>query len=378
MRLIKKIETLLAALLVIGATLAFPAGDKQLDTINKQIDDISDKLERLKKEESSVLNDIYKVELRYEKAVIENNKIKIQLRNTGAKVEKKNAEKRLLEKEIQDSKRNLKKIIRILYKIGGNTYLKLFVRIDNLDQLFQNYRLFIALINYKSEEIDKIKTNIQRLNAVKKELDEEYARISSLQEQKEQKVRAIGGLKHSKLQMMRKINSDRKNYLQMLDELEAEAARLNELIYGKKITRRFGVIDLDTVKGKLPWPIRGKVVSFFGKQRSTRFNTYILNNGIKIKPSGSDNIEAIYPGEVVFSDYYKGYGNLVILQHAKNLYSLYGHCDKILKNKGDNVKKGETISIAGDSGSTAGKALYFEIRTHSLPQDPLKWLVKKR
>jgi septal ring factor EnvC (AmiA/AmiB activator) len=183
-------------------------------------------------------------------------------------------------------------------------------------------------------------------------------------------------LKQSKMTLIHQINNDRTQNRQLLDELEIEAAQLNKLIYGKPLARRLGTIDLDRIKGKLNWPIKGKVVSFFGKKKSTKFDTYIINNGIKIQPGDSDQVRSIYPGEVVFADYYKGYGNLIIIQHAKNLYTLYGQCEKMFKQKGDNVSEGEVISLAGDSGSTSGKSLYFEIRTRLKPQDPLNWLRK--
>lgn len=376
----KKLLVLVVMFLLSGC-LGWSAPDKdkeKLDTIAKQIEEINSKLEKLKKEEGSILNDIYKIELEYEKAVIENNQIKLLVRKSEEKIRKKNAEKKKLETEIDQSKTNLKQILRLLYKIGGNAYLKFFIRIDNLDQLFQNYRLFISLIDYKSEEINKLKINIQRLLEVKKELEDDHASLKNLQKQKELKLQDIRNFKQSKMALIRKINNDKDQYMRMLDELETEAAQLNKLIYGKPLTRRLGMIDLDRIKGKLNWPIKGKVVSFFGKKRSTKFDTYIINNGIKIKPGDSDQVKSIYPGEVVFADYYKGYGNLIIIQHAKNLYTLYGHCEKMFKQKGDNVSEGEVISLAGDSGSTEGKSLYFEIRTQLKPQDPLEWLRKKQ
>ena len=374
----KKLLSLVVLVLLSGFLLwPLPGKDKEkLDTIAKQIDDINSKLEKLKKEEGSILNDIYKIELEYEKAIIENNQIKMQVSKSEAKLKKKNAEKKKLETEIDQSKKNLKLILRLLYKIGGNAYLKFFIRIDNLDQLFENYRLFISLIDYKSDEINKLKANIQQLLAVKKELEDYHANIKNLQRQKELKLQEIRNLKQSKMTLIHQINNDRTQNRQLLDELETEAARLNKLIYGKPLQRRLGTIDLDRIKGKLNWPIKGKVVSFFGKKRSTKFDTYIINNGIKIQPGDSDQVRAIYPGEVVFADYYKGYGNLIIIQHAKNLYTLYGQCEKMFKQKGDNVSEGEVISLAGDSGSTSGKSLYFEIRTQLKPQDPLNWLRK--
>jgi septal ring factor EnvC (AmiA/AmiB activator) len=372
----KKLVVLVVLVLLSGCPL-WPSPDKdkeKLDNIAKQINDINGKLEKLKNEEGSILNDIYKIELRYEKAIIENNKIKLQVRKSEEKINKKNSEKKKLEIEIEKSKKNLMQILRLLYKIGGNAYLKFFVRINNLDQLFENYRLFISLIDYKSDEINKLKVNIQRLLEVKNELEGYHATLKNLQKQKELKVQDIRNLKQSKITLIRKINNDRGQYMQLLDELETEAAQLNKLIYGKPLKRRLGMIDLDRIKGKLNWPIKGKVVSFFGKKRSTKFDTYIVNNGIKIQPGRSDRVKSIYPGEVVFARYYKGYGNLIIVQHAKNLYTLYGHCEKMYKQEGDNVNEGEVISLAGDSGSTYGKSLYFEIRTHLKPQDPLKWL----
>jgi septal ring factor EnvC (AmiA/AmiB activator) len=359
--------------------LSSPAkGKEKLDNIAKQIDDINSKLEKLKKEEGSILNDIYEIELRYEKTIIENNKIKLEVRKSEERINKKNSEKKKLETEIDKSKKNLKQILRLLYKIGGNTYLKFFVRINNFDQLFENYRLFISLIDYKSVEINKIKVNIQRLLEIKKELEGYHAKLKNLQRQKELKVQDIRNLKQLKMALIKKINNDKDQYIRLLDELETEAAHLNKLIYGKPLKRRLGMINLERIKGKLNWPIKGKVVSFFGKKRSTKFDTYIINNGIKIQPRNSDQVKSIYPGEVVFAEYYKGYGNLIIIQHAKNLYTLYGHCEKMFKQKGDNVNEGEVISLAGDSGSTYGKSLYFEIRTHLKPQDPLKWLRRRQ
>jgi len=363
--------------LLLCTSILLPIDKEKLETINKQIEDISIKLDDLKKQEGSILSEIYKTELQYDRANMENNKLKIILLDTEEKINKKNKEKQSLETGIQKSRENIKRILRIMYKIGGNSYLKIFIQVENMDQLFQNYRLFMSLINYKSDEISKIKEQMRLLAAVKAELDNEYNRQKDIQKQKELHVNHIRNLRNEKLQLINRINNDRENYTTMLDELETEAVRLNELIYGKQIKRKLGVLDISKIKGKLRWPIDGKIVSSFGKKRSTRFNTYIINNGIKIAPSGSDEVRSVYSGEVVFSDYYKGYGNLLIIQHARNLYSLYGHCDKILKKIGDNVNEGEIISIAGDTGSTYGKVLYFEIRTHLQPQDPLEWLRKK-
>jgi len=361
-----------------GFLFLFPQNEDKLKSINQDIKAISEKLDILKKDENSILNDIYRIELEYDKARIENNKLKLQLNDAQIALDKKNAEKNQLETKIDNSKQNLKKILRILYKIGGNTYLKLFIRIDNLEQLFKNYRLFTSIIDFKALELSQLKKDIAALELIKSELQQQYDKIHSLQQQQEQTVKEIENLKNEKLVMVRQINNDRENYSKMIDELEEEASNLTEMLSGKTPTRRMGVIDYAKVKGKLRWPVDGKVISFFGKKKSTRFDTYIINNGIEIQPARTNDVISIYSGEIIYQQYYKGYGNLIVIQHGRNLYTLYGHLEKLLKKTGDSVSEGEMIATVGDTGATSGKSLYFEIRAHLQPQDPLDWLKKKR
>ncbi|MDQ1354529.1 MAG: Peptidoglycan DD-metalloendopeptidase family protein [Acidobacteriota bacterium] len=367
-----------AEVLPVPAEQESAAYKKKLDDINNQVEAINNKIIALKQEKKSLLNEIYDIELRYEKEVIEMNKVLLQLRNAEEKISVKEAEKKVLETKIEESKEKLKKIMRILYKIGGNTYLKIFIRVDTIDQLFKNYHLFMSLIRYKSEEIDKIKANILLLNNVTMQLQAEYSKLQGFKQLQEQKMRNIRGLKQEKLNLVKKINADKDDHMQLLEELRYEAARLHEVLSGRKVKSSLKVIDLKKIKGRLSWPVDGKVISSFGKKKSTRFDTYIFNNGIEINLTTSDRIKAVYAGDVVYAEYYKGYGNLVIIQHSRDLHSLYGHCKEILKKPGDSIVSGEEIAVAGDTGSTSGKSLYFEIRLHLKSQDPLEWLKKKR
>jgi septal ring factor EnvC (AmiA/AmiB activator) len=362
---------------VMGSTTIGFAQDEKLQTIQKKIEGISRKLMQLKQEKKTLLNEIYRIELSYEKDIVEINKIDFKLKETNLKIQKKEDEKKALEILIEDSKNNIKEIIRILYKLGRDTNIKLFFQVDSVDQLFNNYRLFVSLVNYKSGEINKIKESIALLNTVKGQLQEEYTKLEGFKDSKRQRVRSMQGLRRVKLNYIKGINSDKKKYLQLRNELQYEASRINQVISGKRVRSSLKVLNLNKIKGRLEWPLRGKVVSTFGKKRSDRFDTYIINNGIEIAPTGSDKVKAVYPGDVVFADYFKGKGNLIIIQHSRDLYTLYGHCDKMFKKRGDNIKKGEIIAIAGDTGSTFKKSLYFEIRRDLKPQDPLSWLRKK-
>lgn len=352
-----------------------PEDDKPLRLINDQIKNIKQKLQELKKDKGSVLSDIYEIELRYEKEKIESNKIDLQQRDTRQKINRMEGEKRRLEEDINRSKADIKKVIRILYKFGSNAHMKLFTNIDSLDQLFRNYRLLLSLIDSNMREINIVKEKIGQVERLKTGLEIEYQRILKFKNEKMAALEKMRAIKNEKLLLISNINKDKSNYLRMLDELKYEADRLNQLIHKQGIKEDMRIIDVDRLKGKLVWPIKGKIITSFGKERSTRFDTYIFNNGIKIKPSDSSEVNAVYFGEVIYADYFMGgYGNLIIVEHAKNFHSLYGHCEKFFKKQGDKVMEGECIALVGETGSVVGKSLHFEIRKDLKAENPMIWL----
>ncbi|MCK4943460.1 MAG: peptidoglycan DD-metalloendopeptidase family protein [Candidatus Aminicenantes bacterium] len=355
------------------------ANENKLKEINDRIQEIKQKLEELKKEKGSILNEIYEIELRFEKEKIEGNKIDLQLRRTRQKISNMEQRKKKLEWDIEKSKDDIKKMIRILYKLGTNAYLKIFTKINNLDQLFKNYQYLVILINYNMTAINLVKQKILKVEALKNDLKVEYSNVLNLKKIKNSKLLRMKSIKAEKIQLISAINQDKSNHLRLLDELKYDAERLNQLLYKRGTKEELRIIDVDRLKGKLIWPVDGKIISFFGRKKSTRFDTYVFNNGIKIRPSISDEVKAIYFGEVIYADYFMGgYGNLMIIEHAKNFHSLYGHCEKFLKKPGDKVKEGEIIALVGDTGSIYGKSLHFEIRKDLKSQDPLNWFLSIR
>ncbi len=364
-------------LILILSTSIFPSKETTLKKLNSEIKNITEKISKLNKESGSLLNELYKIELNYKKVISEKKRISHLLSLTNSSIRKKEAEKRILEKDVERSRISIKKAVRILNKIGKAGNFKIFSNIKNINQLFRNYYLFVSLINKKIEEIGNIKVLIAKLKTVKAELEKKKLRLSELKNSQQRKINEILATKKAKKTFIDQINSDRKKHLNMLEELKAEAKRLTNLLKEKVNVFDLPDLDLKTIKGNLVWPIKGKVLSNFGKKRSTKFNTYIFNNGIEIKPSGSMKIKSIFDGVIIFMDYFKGYGDIIIVQHSSELLSVYGHCSKFLKKRGDYILAGEEIGIAGDSGSTFGTSLYFEIRKKTVAEDPLKWLKKK-
>jgi septal ring factor EnvC (AmiA/AmiB activator) len=127
-------------------------------------------------------------------------------------------------------------------------------------------------------------------------------------------------------------------------------------------------------RGRLLWPAEGKVVADFGVQVNPRFGTKTFRNGIDIGVPEGTSIAAVYVGHVLYTGWFRGYGNLIIVDHGNEYYTLYAHVAEIKVKEGDEVKQGQSIGTVGDTGSLQGPRLYFEVRYEGRPQDPSLWL----
>jgi len=85
-------------------------------------------------------------------------------------------------------------------------------------------------------------------------------------------------------------------------------------------------------------------------------------------------VRAILPGKILYADWFKGFGNVVIIDHGDHLFTVSGYSSQLLKKTGDSVEQGEAIALVGSSGSLKGPCLYFEIRHRGKPQDPTNWI----
>jgi septal ring factor EnvC (AmiA/AmiB activator) len=157
----------------------------------------------------------------------------------------------------------------------------------------------------------------------------------------------------------------------VVKELEQQDAALGELV--REIEREGGDSHLKARKGHLPFPTKGMVEVVFGKVVNPRFNTVTVQKGIDIRAGQGEKVHAVAPGTVVYSDWLKGYGNLVIVDHGGQWHSLYAHLEGSEVEVGNEVEEGEDLGSVGDTGSLKGAYLYFELRKNGEAIDPLPW-----
>jgi septal ring factor EnvC (AmiA/AmiB activator) len=188
--------------------------------------------------------------------------------------------------------------------------------------------------------------------------------------------------KRKKDRLLASIRNEKTTYERTLRELEDSAATLKGLI--KKLDeQRAARREPETTagfslqRGHLDWPTNGRVVTFFGRQKHPKFDAYVHRKGIEIQAGQGSPIRSVYGGSVVYADWFRGYGLLVIIDHGKNYFSLYAHAAKLLVSAGDRVAGRQVIGEIGDTGLTSDNSLYFEIRRGADPLDPLTWLKRR-
>ena len=133
-------------------------------------------------------------------------------------------------------------------------------------------------------------------------------------------------------------------------------------------------VGLGAMRGRLEWPAPGRVVEEYGTRVNPRFGTKTFRNGIDIDAVEGSNVHVVFPGHVLYTGWFRGYGNLIIVDHGNEYYTLYAHVADMKVAEGDDVRQGQVIGTVGDTGSLQGPRLYFEVRYQGKPQDPAQWL----
>ena len=201
----------------------------------------------------------------------------------------------------------------------------------------------------------------------------------TLEGRHEAQIRKLDREKAVRAALLEDVRSQKRLETAAISALQTAAGELDDVI--ASLTRDDPAPDtppppgsLGTLKGLLDAPVKGKITNFFGPFKNTRYNVMNFRSGIDFKSERGEPVQAVFGGKVLFADWFKGYGNMLIIDHGHNYCTLYAHVEELFKQKGDAVEAGEVIATVGDSGTLSGPGLYFEVRHHGKPEDPQQWI----
>jgi len=222
----------------------------------------------------------------------------------------------------------------------------------------------------------KLRQLLVRLNSQKMEK-------LSLEADLKKQIAVMSDERANRSMLLANIRNKKSLELAALESLERAAVNLNQAI--KSLSLETGSLkqkknispkSFSSLKGLLNMPVKGKIIFSFGPHKNTKLNVVNFQSGIEIKADRGEPIRAVFDGQILYADWFKGYGNMIIIDHGDNYYTIYAHAEELFASKGDTIDMGDVVATVGDSGSMTGPSLHFEVRHHGKPIDPLKWIKK--
>lgn len=299
--------------------------------------------------------------------------------------------------DIQAQQLQLGKLLYRQYLDGGSKkeYLSLLLNQHDPNEIARDLHYYGYLSRARMEEIDALRANLQRLDALAGQSREKTAEITAIQAKQAEHKKHLERKKTERAELLAQISLQADQQRLEINKLKRDEDRLARLV--DKIAKMLAqkkrssprgsgsgslsnerLPDASThgspfssLKGRLSLPVRGELANRFGSPRADGGITW---KGLFIRSAMGGEVKAIAGGRVVFADWLRGFGNLMIVDHGSSYMSLYGNNETVHKKVGDSVRGGDTIATVGNSGGNPESGLYFELRHQGKPFDPLNWV----
>ena len=367
------------------------ATKEDLSVIQQKIESIKKKLNASKEAHHDVADALKKSETAISVANKKLYKIKQEEKQNASKLDVLKKQSLTINEKLALQQKQLSKLIYQQYAQGGQSYTRLILQSKSPSQISRDlkYQSYIAkahtkLINDMQSNLNEIKLlNDQTSNALKKVAElktKQEAERKTLQKQKTEKASVLKRLSKkiaSQSGQINKLKRDEKRLSQLVVKLAKSAKEQKEKNSSQAIAQnqqtpdnRYAGKKFASLRGKLKLPVIGELTNRFGQKRK---DSGVAWKGLFIRAKEGESVKAVASGRVVFAEWMRGFGNLIIVDHGSGYMSLYGNNQTILKNVGEDVSGGDAIAAVGNTGGNESNGLYYELRKKSVPVDPLKW-----
>ena len=384
---------------------------QQLDAAQKDVAELKKLLEAIQKEKSGVQGELKKTESEMGQLEKQVKGLQQELNKSNEEIQRLDSEKKKLQQSRLEQQRLIGIQARAAYQGGQQEYLKLLLNQQNPEKFSRTLTYYDYLSQARLEQLATFNETLRQLANVEQDianqqnqLNEQKSALDGRREQlaeaRKERQLALAKLnkdlsaRDQKLKARQQDQAQLGNVLKTIEAtlarqareaaearqqaLAAEQARAKEAPTGKgadgPLVSSSGATyggNFASARGKLPWPVNGRVAARFGSARGGDERTKW--DGVLISAGAGSQVHAVHGGRVVFADWLRGAGLLVILDHGNGYLSLYGHNQSLLKDAGQIVKAGEAIATVGTSGGQNTPALYFAIRQQGRPSDPAQW-----
>ena len=260
-----------------------------------------------------------------------------------------------------------------LSKRGRAGYVQLLLATDNVRAMGRMARGVAAVAELDRLRLDTHRKNLAAEQAALAELNQQRNAMAVLQKDAARAKAAVDAAVNARNRLIDDLDRRRDLAAQYVAELQEAQRELERRVASTDAASTVVALPIRPFRGDLPWPIKGAVTERFGKVPSGRFGTTIVRNGIEVAATEGTPVTAVHEGTVAYAAPFTGFGTLVIVDHGRSAFTLYGNLAEAVVTAGTNVSRGTAVGMLGQSPS-GGAALYFEVRIDGRPVDPLQWL----
>jgi len=279
----------------------------------------------------------------------------------------------ILRKEMQGQQALLGRLLYQQYIEGGDQdYLKLLLNDDDPNQVARNLQYYEYIARSRASALKSLRNSLDKLQTVTAQVRSKSEEIAALQEDERKGLQQLEHDKRARQHMLGKIALQLKQQRREIGRLQRNENHLSQLV--EKLAHMLPNIDgapFKSLKGQLALPVKGNITNHFGTRRP---ESTLAWTGWFLRAAANQPVKAVAAGRVVYADWLRGFGNLLIIDHGQGYMSLYGNNETLYRQAGDTLRAGDTIAAVGNSGGNEDSGLYFELRFEGKPFDPDKWV----
>lgn len=383
----------------------FSSQNEELNQVRSDIDAVKKKMQQITLQENKLNDQLADIEYHYGETAALLRDIKKKVEQKHKKLNSIQQDKESYRNQITRLSKELSGYVKAAYAIGQQEKLKLILNQENpaLSGRMMAYHGYWNKI--RLQRLAEIKESVKRLNQLTEEQEKETELLESDLEQKKQEQNALDEFRVQRSRLLDRLADDFSSQEQQLNQLiesenkledlignlQAEEDKVPETSWTEVLTDPFdnreassdggelsteeelpvAEVAFSSLKGKLPWPVKGRITTSTGSGQLES-----MRDGVLIDAGEGAEIRAVTAGKVVYSEWLRGYGLLMIIDHGNGYMTLYAFNQSLYKKVGDRVRTGDVIASVGQSGGRSRSGLYFGIRQNGKPVDPVQWCSK--
>ena len=353
--------------------------EARLKALEKEISNYKETLDSTQGQKSEIEATLERNEQGINKLINEIDGIEKELETTNDRVSWLTERQKELLTVKSEQQYYIEQQVRAAYEIGSQEYLKVLLNQEDPNEIARMLTYYDYFNQARSRQIESYNLTLLDLDRVTQELAEETVVLESQRRALGAQQKSLANVQKEKQMTLKALISQISTTGSALLKLEQNRGRLEQLL--DKLEESLANLDAPRsaqpfagMQGKLQLPVEGKISHRFGNQRN---QGKLRWHGIFIDAAEGESVYAVHYGRVVFSDWLRGFGLLMIISHGEGYMSLYGHNQALFRETGDWVSAGEVIAAVGDSGGQDKTGLYFEIRIDGKPNNPQNWCVTR-